>query len=129
MLPPESRDSRLWPADKEAPEGIWGKDHTLYDLCDRYGILMMVGWSCHWEHEQYLEKPVDDRYGGVTSPEDIEMIAQSWQDQVIWLRNHPSIYAWAVASDKVPKPELAQRYIETFHESFLLVLNSTNRIK
>ncbi|MHC4728485.1 MAG: glycoside hydrolase family 2 protein, partial [Planctomycetota bacterium] len=37
-------------------EGIWGKDHTLYDLCDRYGILMMVGWSCHWEHEQYLGK-------------------------------------------------------------------------
>lgn len=95
-------------------EGIWGKDHTLYDLCDRYGILMMVGWSCHWEHEQYLGKPVDDRYGGVTCPEDIELIAQSWQDQVLWLRNHPSIYVWAVASDKVPKPELARRYIETF---------------
>ena len=95
-------------------EGIWGKDHTLYDLCDRYGILMMVGWSCYWEHEQYLGKPVNDRYGGVTSLEDIELIAQSWQDQVLWLRNHPSIYVWAVASDKVPKPELAQRYIEIF---------------
>jgi exo-1,4-beta-D-glucosaminidase len=77
---------------------------------------MMVGWSCHWEHEQYLGKPVDDRYGGVTCPEDIELIAQSWQDQVIWLRNHPSIFVWAVASDKVPKPELAQRYIETFQK-------------
>ncbi|MGB2865624.1 MAG: sugar-binding domain-containing protein, partial [Sedimentisphaerales bacterium] len=97
-------------------EGIWGKDHKLYDLCDRYGILMMVGWSCHWEHEQYLGKPVNDRYGGVTSPEDIELIAQSWQDQVLWLRNHPSIYVWAVASDKVPKPELARRYIETFQK-------------
>ena len=95
-------------------EGIWGKDHTLYDLCDQYGILMMVGWSCHWEHEQYLGKLVDDRYGGVTSPEDIELIAQSWQDQVLWLRNHPSIFVWAVASDKVPKPELEQRYIDTF---------------
>ena len=95
-------------------EGIWGSDHTLYDLCDRYGIMMMVGWSCHWEHEQYLGKPVDDRYGGVTSSEDIELIAQSWQDQVLWLRNHPSIYVWAVASDKVPKPELARRYIEIF---------------
>ncbi len=97
-------------------EGIWGKDHTLYDLCDRYGILMMVGWSCHWEHEQYLGKPVDDRYGGMTCPVDIELISQSWQDQVLWLRNHPSIYVWAIASDKVPKPELARRYIETFQK-------------
>jgi len=95
-------------------EGIWGKDHTLYDLCDRYGILMMVGWSCHWEHEQYLGKPVDERYGGVVSPEDIELVAQSWQDQVLWLRNHPSIFVWAVASDKVPKPQLERKYIETF---------------
>jgi len=95
-------------------EGIWGTDHTLYDLCDRYGILIMVGWSCHWEHEQYLGKPADDRFGGVTSPADIELIAQSWRDQLLWLRNHPSIYIWAVASDKVPKPELAQRYIEIF---------------
>jgi exo-1,4-beta-D-glucosaminidase len=97
-------------------EGIWGKDHTLYDLCDEYGILMMVGWSCHWEHEEYLGKPVDARYGGVISEEDIELISKSWRDQVLWLRNHPSIYVWAVASDKVPKPELEQRYIRTFQK-------------
>ncbi len=97
-------------------EGIWGKDHTLYDLCDQYGILMMVGWSCHWEHEEYLGKPVDDRYGGVTSAEDMELISKSWRDQVLWLRNHPSIYVWAVASDKVPAPELERRYIETFEK-------------
>ena len=94
-------------------EGIWGKDHTLYDLCDQYGILIMVGWSCQWEHEQYLGKSVDSRYGGVISPEDIELISKSWQDQVLWLRNHPSIYVWAVASDKVPKGELEKKYIET----------------
>lgn len=97
-------------------EGIWGKDHTLYDLCDQYGILIMVGWSCHWEHEEYLGKPVDVRYGGVISAEDIELISKSWQDQVLWLRNHPSIYVWAVASDKVPKPQLEQRYIRTFQK-------------
>ena len=97
-------------------EGIWGKDHTLYDLCDRYGILIMVGWSCQWEHEQYLGKSVDPRYGGVISPEDIELVSKSWQDQVLWLRNHPSIYVWAVASDKVPKPELEKKYIETFRK-------------
>ncbi len=97
-------------------ENIWGKDCTLYDLCDQYGILMMVGWSCQWEHEQYLGKPVDERYGGVVSPEDIELVSQSWQDQLLWLRNHPSIYVWAVASDKTCAPDLEKRYMEIFRK-------------
>jgi len=97
-------------------EGVWGIDQTLYDLCDEYGILMMVGWSCHWEHEEYLGKPVDERYGGIVTPEDIELVAQSWEDQLLWLRHHPSIFAWAVASDKVPAPDLEKRYLETFHK-------------
>ena len=97
-------------------EGIWGKDQRLYDLCDEYGILAMVGWSCHWEHEQYLGKPADDLYGGVTSPEDIELVSRSWRDQLVWLRNHPSIFVWAVASDKLPAPELERRYIDIFQE-------------
>jgi exo-1,4-beta-D-glucosaminidase len=42
-------------------EGIWGEDHTLYDLCDRYGILMMVGWSCHWGGRRELGGYRSDR--------------------------------------------------------------------
>lgn len=95
-------------------EGIWGKDQTLYDLCDRYGVLMMVGWSCHWEHEVWLGKEADPRYGGPVTPEDIELVARSWEDQVLWLRHHPSIFVWAVASDKVPHPDLERRYLDTF---------------
>jgi exo-1,4-beta-D-glucosaminidase len=95
-------------------EGIWGKDQTLYDLCDEYGILVMAGWSCQWEHEQYLGKSVDERYGGVLTPEDIDLVSRSWQDQLLWLRNHPSIFVWAVASDKLPAPELERRYIDIF---------------
>ncbi|MBN2595000.1 MAG: hypothetical protein JXA81_15955 [Sedimentisphaerales bacterium] len=97
-------------------EGFWGKDHSLYDLCDRYGILMMVGWSCHWEHEQYLGRPVDKRFGGITNPQDIDLIAKSFNDQLIWLRNHPSIFVWAVGSDKIPHPDLERRYIKTFEK-------------
>ncbi len=97
-------------------EGVWGKDQTLYDLCDEYGILVMVGWSCHWEHAQYLGKPTDDLYGGVTSPEDIELVSRSWRDQLLSLRNHPSIFVWAVASDKLPAPDLERRYIDIFRE-------------
>ena len=29
-------------------ENIWGKDDTVYELCDRMGILALVGWSCQW---------------------------------------------------------------------------------
>ncbi|MBN1509850.1 MAG: hypothetical protein JW955_23590 [Sedimentisphaerales bacterium] len=97
-------------------ENIWGKDSTLYDLCDEYGLLVMVGWSCQWEHEQYLGKPVDERYGGVVSPEDIELVSRSWLDQLLWLRHHPSICVWAVASDKTCAPDLEKRYIEIFRE-------------
>ncbi len=39
-------------------EGFWGKDEDLYNLCDEYGILVMVGWSCHWEWAEYLLKPM-----------------------------------------------------------------------
>lgn len=97
-------------------EGIWGKDHRLYDLCDQYGILLMVGWSCHWEHAEYLHKPVNNRFGGIVGPDEIALVAQYWEDQVRWLRHHPSIFVWTVGSDKVPKPELELKYCETFEK-------------
>jgi exo-1,4-beta-D-glucosaminidase len=95
-------------------EGVWGKNHTLYDLCDEHGILVMVGWSCHWEHEQYLGKEIDGRFGGVLEESEIDLVATSWCDQVLWLRHHPCIFVWTVASDRVPKPELELRYRQCF---------------
>jgi len=91
-------------------EGFWGKDQYLYDLCDRHGILMMAGWTCHWEHEEFQGKPADPKYGGIIGPEDIDLMVQAWQDQVLWLRNHPSIFVWNVGSDKLPHPEAERRY-------------------
>ncbi len=93
-------------------EGFWGKDDNLYNLCDEYGILVMVGWSCQWEWEDYLHKPSDEKYGGAVSKEDIDLLAASWLDQMMWLRNHPSIYVWMTGSDKLPAPELERKYIE-----------------
>lgn len=95
-------------------EGFWGKDETLYDLCDEYGILVMIGWNCHWEWEEYLLKPCNEKYGGPVSPEDIRLISEYWFDQMMWLRNHPSIYIWMLGSDKLPAPDLEKRYAEMF---------------
>jgi len=95
-------------------EGFWGKDEKLYDLCDEYGVLVMIGWNCHWEHEEYLLKPCDVKYGGAVNEEDMNLLAASWKDQMLWLRNHPSIYLWMLGSDKLPAPELEKRYIALF---------------
>lgn len=95
-------------------EGFWGKDEGLYDLCDEYGILVMIGWNCIWEWEEYLGKACHEKYGGAVTPIDIKLLADSWKDQMLWLRNHPSIYVWMLGSDKLPHPDLEMRYIELF---------------
>ena len=95
-------------------EGFWGKDQTLYNLCDRMGILVMVGWSCHWEWEDYLGKPTDEKYGGILTSPEMDMMSRAWQDQIVWLRNHPSIFTWLGGSDCIPKPELEKKYFKIF---------------
>jgi exo-1,4-beta-D-glucosaminidase len=95
-------------------EGFWGKDENLYELCDEYGVMVMIGWNCHWEWEEYLLKPTHEKYGGAVTPEDIDLLAASWKDQMLWLRNHPSIYVWMLGSDKLPHPDLERKYIDLF---------------
>lgn len=91
-------------------EGFWGTSQSIYDLCDELGLLLLAGWSCHWEWEEYLGAPCDPHYGGITSEENIKLISKSFNDQVLWLRHHPSIIAWFVGSDRLPVPDLEWRY-------------------
>ena len=97
-------------------EGFWGNSQAMYNLCDKLGILVMAGWSCQWEWEGTLGKPVDAKYGGILSPYDINMMSQAWQDQVVWLRNHPSIFVWLYGSDKIPKPTVEKKYLKVLME-------------
>ena len=90
-------------------ESIWGTSQNLYDLCDKYGILAMVGWSCQWEWDEYLGKPCD-AFGGIQTESDVNLALSSLSDQIYWLRNHPSIFVWFLGSDKLPKPELEIKY-------------------
>ncbi|MCE5270841.1 glycoside hydrolase family 2 [bacterium] len=90
-------------------EGFWGSSQRLYDLADRYGIMLMAGWSCQWEWA-FLYGGAMDEFEGVSSPEDIALISRSLKDQVTWLRNHPSILVWVYGSDKLPRPELETKY-------------------
>lgn len=95
-------------------EGFWGKDENLFDLCDEYGILIMIGYNCIWEWEEYLHKSCHEKYGGAVNDEDIALLSESWKDQMLWLRNHPSIYLWMLGSDKLPSPKLELKYVELF---------------
>lgn len=96
-------------------EGFWGNNEHLYDLCDERGLLIMVGWSAHWEWDNYMGAPADD-YGGIITPEQQFIAAQSWKDQIIWLRNHPSIFVWVYGSDKLPRPALEQQYLDILRQ-------------
>lgn len=92
-------------------ENIWGSSQNIYDLCDRYGLLALVGWSCQWEWENYYGAP-DDEFGCVRTEHDIDLLARFFNDQIVWLRNHPGIIAWMVGSDKLPRPELEKKYLD-----------------
>ena len=97
-------------------EGFWGNSDELYSLADEMGILVMVGWSCQWEWKDYFGAP-DDQFGCIKTPEDMDLVSTSMKDQVLWLRNHPSIFTWVLGSDKLPRPELERRYHTDFKES------------
>jgi exo-1,4-beta-D-glucosaminidase len=92
-------------------ENIWGKSQQIYDLCDKYGLMVLVGWSCQWEWEDYLGSECDE-FGGIRTEQQMDVVAKSFEDQVLWLRNHPSIIAWYVGSDMIPRPALEKRYME-----------------
>jgi exo-1,4-beta-D-glucosaminidase len=95
-------------------EGFWGSTHRLFELADRYGIMVWVGWSCQWEWENYLGQPVDETFGGIDTPEEMDLVARSLEDQVVRLRNHPSVVVWNLASDMLPHPDLERRYVADF---------------
>lgn len=93
-------------------ENIWGTSSNIYDLCDRYGLLAIIGWSCQWEWEAYLGTPEDEIYSNIRTQADMDLQVRFMNDQALWLRNHPSIIAWMGGSDKLPRPELEKRFVD-----------------
>jgi len=97
-------------------EGFWGKNETLYNAADENGILIMAGWSCQWEWKAYCGRD-ETKYMCIDSPRDIELQTWAYNQQVKWLRNHPSIFVWILGSDKYPNPEVQGRMITYLDES------------
>ena len=97
-------------------ENIWGKDDTVYDLCDACGVLALVGFSCQWEWEDYCGLPEVKGYGCINTPESEELAVRYFRDQVVRLHNHPSVIAWLTGSDRIPNPGLEERYLKIFQK-------------
>ena len=97
-------------------ENIWGKDRYVYDMCDKYGILALVGWSCQWEWEAYCGLPETDGFGCIATPETMDLAASYFENQVKWLRNNVSVIGWMTGSDRLPHPELEARYLEMYEK-------------
>ena len=61
-------------------EGFWDKNERIYDMCDKHGLLLMVGFSCQWEWSDYLGgkkfNEDEDGFGGVLEPNEIDLVAQ-----------------------------------------------------
>ena len=97
-------------------ENIWGKDDTVYDLCDRLGVLALVGFSCQWEWEDYCGLPEVGHFGCINGPEVEDLAVAYFRDQVVRLHNHASVIGWLTGSDRIPNPGLEKRYLEIFEQ-------------
>ena len=97
-------------------ENIWGKDEAVYDLCDSLGLLAIVGWSCQWEWESYCGYPEVGKTGCINTPEAEELAIRYLHDQLIWMRNHPSVISWAMGSDRIPNERLEEGYMKWYRQ-------------
>lgn len=97
-------------------ENIWSKDDYIYDLCDKMGILALVGWSCQWEWEDYCGLPETPGYGCINDPRSEAQAVRYFHDQVIRLRNHPSLIGWLTGSDRIPNPRLEEQYLALYEK-------------
>jgi len=80
-------------------EGKLEDDH-FFDLADRMGILVMAGWSCCDQWEQWAK----------WTPEHHAVAEASLRDQIARLRAHPSLLVWLNGSDNPPPDDVERAY-------------------
>ncbi len=81
-------------------------DNHFFNLCDRYGILVLAGWCCcdHWEKWKTWK------------PENYTVAGDSLHDQILRLRNHPCMLDWLYGSDNPPPPRVEKMYLKILAE-------------
>jgi exo-1,4-beta-D-glucosaminidase len=86
-------------------EGKIENDH-FFDLADQMGILVLPGWCCcdQWENWPAWDKE-NERIAG-----------DSLRDQLRRLERHPSVIAWLYGSDFAPPPRIESLYLQIMKE-------------
>lgn len=87
-------------------EGKLEDDH-FYDLCDQLGIIVLPGWCCcdQWENWNDWDQEND------------ETAAASMRDQIRRLQRHPSVFAFLYGSDFAPPPRVEKMYLKIMRDS------------
>lgn len=86
----------------EAPRG----SDYLFEKCDEEGIMLMVGWCCCSSWEKWK----------TWTPHVTDIAEVSWKDQIIHLRNQPSVFDWLYGSDNFPPANVEKKYINVLNE-------------
>jgi len=81
-------------------------DDAFFDLCDRYGIMVMAGWCCCDRWEQW------NRWNA----ENYRIAGESLRTQLRRLRNHPSLLTFAYGSDNAPPAKVERLYLRVLRE-------------
>src|SRR5437868_8927703 len=68
------------------------EDQSFYDLADKTGIMLMAGWVCCSQWEQWKSWTAENQ----------NVANSSLDTQMRALRNHPSAFLWLNSSDLVP---------------------------
>ena len=86
-------------------EGKLENDH-FFDLADQLGILVMAGWCCcdQWENWPTWDK------------ENERIASESLRDQIRRLERHPSLLTWLYGSDFAPPPAIEKMYLGILQE-------------
>ncbi len=87
-------------------EGKIEDDHFL-DLADERGIMVLAGWCCCDQWEQWPN----------WKEENHTVAAESLRDQIRRLGRHPSLLSWMNGSDFPPPPKVEQMYIKILKDS------------
>ena len=87
-------------------EGRMERDE-FFDMADRLGILIMPGWTCCDSWEKW------DQW----TPETEKIAAASLSDQLLRLRNHPSVFVWLYGSDGPPPANIETLYLQVLKDT------------
>ena len=80
-------------------ESKMGSEH-MYEMCDREGIPIMLGWMCcgQWEDWKHWNS------------EDNRVAKECVRAQILDLRHRASVFQWAYASDGYPPKNILNEY-------------------